>query len=44
MPRKPEGLPEFHKLLGRLAKVSKAELDAQVEKLKHKKKAKRRKK
>ena len=44
MTRKPEGLPEFQKLLGRLAKVPKAELDAEVEKRKHKKQAKKRKK
>jgi hypothetical protein len=31
MPRKPEGLPEFQSLLGKLAKVPKRELDRQIE-------------
>jgi hypothetical protein len=44
MPRKPEGLKEFQKLLGKLAKVPKAQLDAEVEKWKQRKKAKKRKK
>jgi hypothetical protein len=40
MPRKPEGLPEFQKLLGKLVKVPKRELDREL----RKKKAKKRKK
>lgn len=44
MSRKPEGLPEFEKLLGKLAQVPKSQLDTQVEKHKRKKQAKKRKK
>ena len=40
MTRKPEGLPEFQKLIGKLVKVPKRELDRAI----HKKKAKKRKK
>jgi hypothetical protein len=42
MARKPEGLPEFEKLLRPLSKVPKRELDREVEK--HKKRAVKRKK
>lgn len=42
MTRKPQGLPEFQSLLGKLTKVPKRELDQQV--AKHKKKAAKRKK
>jgi hypothetical protein len=44
MARKPEGLDKFHKLLSGLAKVPKRQLDAEVEKWQHKKRAKKRKK
>ncbi len=37
MPRKPERLPEFQSLLGKLARVPKPQLDREVEKWKHKK-------
>lgn len=32
MARKPEGLPEFEKLLGPLTKVTKEQLDREIEK------------
>lgn len=43
MARKPEGLPEFGKLLGRLSKVPKREVDREVAKSRAKKAAKRKK-
>jgi hypothetical protein len=42
MARKPEGLDKFQKLLGKLVKVPKRQLDAEVEKWQHKKRAKKR--
>jgi hypothetical protein len=42
MPKKPEGVGKFQKLLGKLAQVPKRELDREVAKAK--KKAKKRKK
>jgi hypothetical protein len=42
MSKKPQGLPEFQTLLGKLVKVPKRELDREV--AKHKKKAAKRKK
>lgn len=44
MTRKPEGLPEFGKLLGKLSQVPKRELDREVAKYERRKAAKKRKK
>ncbi|MFN0016668.1 MAG: hypothetical protein ACKVP0_00325 [Pirellulaceae bacterium] len=42
MTKKPEGMDEFHSLLGKLAKVPKAQLDREVDKAKLKSLAKKR--
>ncbi len=44
MSKKPQGLPEFESLLGKLAKVPKAQLDRQVERYKERKLAKKKRK